>query len=97
MVHSSPSCGGPRVPRVQLAFNIYLLAVLGIFLMAIPWTPVWEQASALLAPTALGAWVRSGWARGVVSGLGSLDLIAASQEAGALVRSLRECRGDRAP
>ncbi len=83
------------MPRIQLVFNVYVLSVLGIFLVAIPWTPVWEQASALLALTALGPWVRSGWARGVVSGLGSLDLIAASQEAGDLVRSFRDRRGVR--
>ena len=32
-----------------------------------------------LAPTAAGPWVGSGWVRGLVSGLGALDLAVALQ------------------
>lgn len=81
------------MPRIQIALNLYVFSVLGIFLLAVPWTPVWEQATFVFLPTALGSWARSGWARGVVSGLGALDLLAATQEAGALLRSFRSGEG----
>lgn len=76
------------VSRIQTALNLYMFAVLGTFLVAVPWTPVWEQATIPLVPTVLGSWARSGFTRGVVSGVGMLDLLVAAQEAGALWRSL---------
>ena len=77
------------MPRIQVALNLYMFSVLGVFLLAVPWTPMWEQTTFVFLPAALGSWVRSGWARGAVTGLGALDLLAASQEVGALLRSFR--------
>ena len=47
-----------------------------------------------MAQYALGPWVRSGWVKGAVSGLGALDLLVALQEAGILWQSLRSGRMD---
>jgi len=80
------------LPRLQIAINLYTFSVLGIFLAAVPWTPMWEQATLAFGSDVLCAWVRSGWARGAVSGLGALDLLVAAQEACVLWRSFREFR-----
>ena len=83
------------MPRIQLALNLYLFSILGLFLLAVPWTPVWEQATAMWIATAVGRYVRSGWLRGAVSGLGALNLMVATQEVGALWRSLQPGRQER--
>lgn len=66
------------------ALALYGFIVLGVFLLVAPWTPVWDRATVGLAPTAMGPWVRNGWARGLVSGLGALDLLVALQIGGEL-------------
>ena len=77
------------MPRAQVAFDVYLYSVLGLVLLAVPWTPLWNQATLMLMPSGLGSFARSGWVRGVVSGLGALDLWVATQDAGLLWRLLR--------
>jgi len=66
-------------PRIRSALALYAFAALGIFLLVAPWTPIWTRATIALAPTPAGAWVTSGWLRGLVSGLGALDLVVALQ------------------
>jgi hypothetical protein len=68
---------------------LYALGALGLFLIAVPWTPVWDRVIVALLPETLGGWARSGWTRGAVSGLGALDLVTAAQEARALWHGLR--------
>jgi len=63
--------------------------VLGVFLLLAPWTPVWDQAIRALLPGEIVPWARSGWVRGIVSGLGALDLLVASQVGIELWRSMR--------
>ena len=75
--------------RILAALLLYAFVVLGVFLLVAPWTPVWGQATVALLPTALGQWVMRGWVRGVISGLGALDLVVAIQVAAELRRSLR--------
>ena len=60
---------------------LYAFAVLGLFLAVAPWTPIWSRAAILLIPTPVGAWAISGWARGLVSALGVLDLMVAGKVA----------------
>ena len=55
--------------------------MLGLFLLVVPWTPAWTQATYALLPRHVGRWVLSGWARGIASGLGALDLAIAAQVA----------------
>lgn len=75
--------------RVRTAMSLYVFAALGVFLLAAPWSPVWDFATAALLPPSLaGGVVRSGFARGAISGLGALDLLVAIQEAERLRRIL---------
>jgi len=67
--------------RIRTAFMLYAFAVFGLFLVVAPWTPIWNRAMLALLPTSIGTWVMSGWARGVISGLGALDLLVALQVA----------------
>lgn len=72
--------------RLQTAFLVYAFAALGVFLVVAPWSPVWESSTAGYLPTAAGSWLRSGFVRGLVSGLGGLNLAAAWSEARFLLR-----------
>lgn len=71
--------------RLSTAFLVYAFAALGVFLVAVPWSPVWETSTAGYLPTLVGPWLRSGFVRGLVSGLGMLNLAAAWSEARALL------------
>ena len=71
--------------RLQTAFIVYLFAALGVFLLAAPWSPIWEASTAGYLPTAAGAWLRSGFVRGLVSGMGALNLAAAWSEGRSLL------------
>ena len=73
-------------PRIRSALSLYAFAVLGLFLLVAPWTPIWTRAAIVLIPTPVGAWALSGWVRGLVSGLGALDLVVALQVARELWR-----------
>lgn len=74
--------------RILSAFALYSFLILGAFLLVAPWTPIWEQATLSLLPTAIGEWAASGWIRGMVSAIGALDLVVAVQlAAGVLGRS----------
>ncbi len=75
--------------RIGAALSLYTFAVLGLFLCVAPWTPVWTQATYALLPERVGRWVLSGWVRGIVSGLGALDLVIAVQVGGEMWRRLR--------
>jgi hypothetical protein len=75
--------------RLGAALSLYAFAALGLFLLVAPWTPVWTQATYTLLPPPVGRWVLSGWARGVASGLGALDLAIAAQLAVELWRRYR--------
>lgn len=68
---------------------LYAFSVLGIFLLVVPWSPVWEQATIALLPEAAGEAARSGWVRGLISGLGILDLLVALQVGRELWERLR--------
>ena len=71
--------------RIRTALLVYVFAALGVFLLAVPWSRVWEASTAAYVPTAVGRWVRSGFTRGLVSGLGCLNLAAAWSEARSLL------------
>jgi hypothetical protein len=73
------------ISRLRTAFLVYAFAALGVFLIAVPWSPVWETSTAGYLPTLAGPWLRSGFVRGLVSGLGALNLVAAWSEARSLL------------
>ena len=64
--------------RIRSTLLLYTYSVLGIFLLVAPWTPVWEHAAHGLLPEAVQPWALSGWIRGIVSGLGAVDLAVAA-------------------
>lgn len=80
--------------RIRTVFSVYVFGVLGAFLLAVPWSPLWDYATLSVAQYSLGPWVRNGWIKGAVSGLGALDLWVAMQEAGILWQALRSRRTD---
>jgi hypothetical protein len=79
---------------IATALALYGFGALGVFLVAAPWTPAWDHVALGLLPGPLGTWVRSGWTRGAVSGVGALDLLAAIPHAASLWRAVRMPAGD---
>ncbi len=75
--------------RIGAALSLYTFAVLGLLLFVAPWTLVWTQATYTLLPERLGRWVLTGWVRGIVSGLGALDLVIALQVGAEMWRRMR--------
>jgi len=67
-------------PRLKSAVVLYVFFVLGMFLLFVPWTPIWDRAVVSIAPSRAMQVLSSGWVRGAVSGLGLLDLVLAVQE-----------------
>ena len=66
------------------ALLLYVFLMVGVFLLFVPWTSIWEQAILALMPQERGEWLLSGWVRGCVSGIGALDLFVAAQLLGEL-------------
>ncbi|MCP3978568.1 MAG: RNA methyltransferase [bacterium] len=79
----------PLGTRIRTALLLYAFAVLGVFLLVAPWTPVWRQATMGLLPAQLAQLSQTGWVRGMVSGIGGLDLFVALQVAGELWNQTR--------
>jgi hypothetical protein len=53
---------------------VFLCATLGVMLMILPWRPEWSDNPLLLPYPTLHAVVASGFARGVSTGLGLLNV-----------------------
>ena len=64
---------------------MYAFAAVGVFLVAVPWSNVWTSATVGYLATPAGPWLRSGFLRGLVSGIGILNLMAGWSEARALL------------
>jgi hypothetical protein len=60
--------------RVGVLLFVFLCATLGVMLMILPWRPEWSDNSLLLPYPATREFVSSGFARGVVTGLGLLNV-----------------------
>ena len=71
--------------RIQTALLVYVFAARGVFLVMAPWSPLWDTSTAGYLPTPIGPWLRSGFVRGFVSGLGALNFIAEWSEARSLL------------
>jgi hypothetical protein len=60
--------------RVSLVIFVMFCIELGLLLAALPWTRVWTDNTLLAMHPALGAFLRDNFVRGVISGLGLIDV-----------------------
>jgi hypothetical protein len=68
----------PRVPLwlqlLELSVRVVVRVYLGLILLALPWTHFWDDNHLLLFVPHLASIALSGAARGIVSGLGLLNI-----------------------
>jgi hypothetical protein len=60
--------------RVGVLLFVFLCATLGVMLMIVPWRPEWSDNPLLVPYPALRDLVGSGFTRGVVTGLGLVNV-----------------------
>jgi hypothetical protein len=69
-----PSAARLWLRRIGVLLFVFLCATLGVMLMILPWRPEWSDNPLLLPYPALRAVVASGFARGIATGLGVLNV-----------------------
>jgi hypothetical protein len=77
---------------LRAALHAYVFGLVGVFLLAAPWSPLWENVALALSPTDWAGIARAGWLRGLVSGLGALNLWIALGAGADLWRIVRGAR-----
>jgi hypothetical protein len=70
----SPSIAHLWLRRAGVLLFVFLCATLGVMLMILPWRPEWSDNPLLLPYPTLRAMVASGFARGLATGLGVLNV-----------------------
>ncbi len=70
----SPSAVRLWLRRIGVLLFVFLCATLGVMLMILPWRPEWSDNPLLLPYPTLRAVVASGFARGVSTGLGVVNV-----------------------
>jgi hypothetical protein len=70
----SPSVARLWLRRIGVLLFVFLCATLGVMLMILPWRPEWSDNPLLLSFPTLRALVASGFARGLTTGLGVLNV-----------------------
>ena len=60
--------------RIGVLLFVFLCATLGVMLMILPWRPEWSDNPLLLPYPTLRAMVASGFARGLSTGLGVINV-----------------------
>jgi hypothetical protein len=60
--------------RLGVLLFVFLCATLGVMLMIVPWRPEWSDNSLLFPYPAIRELAASGFVRGVVTGLGLLNV-----------------------
>ena len=70
----SPSATRVWLRRIGVLLFVFLCATLGVMLMILPWRPEWSDNPLLLPYPTLRAVVGSGFARGVSTGLGVINV-----------------------
>ncbi len=73
-VRIPPSAGRVWLRRIGVLLFVFLCATLGVMLMIVPWRPEWSDNPLLSNFPALRAFVASGFARGLATGLGVLNV-----------------------
>jgi hypothetical protein len=74
--NSRPSTSAARLwlRRIGVLLFVFLCATIGVMLMILPWRPEWSDNPLLLPYPMLRAVVASGFARGISTGLGALNV-----------------------
>ncbi len=70
----SPSTARLWLRRAGALLFVFLCATLGVMLMILPWRPEWSDNPLLLPYPTLRTVVASGFARGLATGLGVLNV-----------------------
>jgi hypothetical protein len=73
-VKRAPSAARVWLRRIGVLFFVFLCATLGVMLMIVPWRPEWSDNPLLSPYPDLRALVSSGFARGLATGLGVLNV-----------------------
>jgi hypothetical protein len=73
-VKTAPSAARVWLRRISVLLFVFLCATLGVMLMILPWRPEWSDNPLLLPYPTLRAFVASGFARGIATGLGVLNV-----------------------
>lgn len=61
--------------RASLTTLVVTCIYLGLMIVILPWTHYWQENRLVgYLPERIAAWSQTGWARGLVSGLGLLDI-----------------------
>jgi hypothetical protein len=60
--------------RLLVLLFVFTCAVFGVFLVILPWGPIWTNNRLLTVLPALRPVMDNGFARGICSGLGALDI-----------------------
>jgi hypothetical protein len=71
---ASPSVVRLWLRRIGVLLFVFLCATLGVMLMILPWRPEWSDNPLLLSHPTLRALVASGFARGLSTGLGVINV-----------------------
>jgi hypothetical protein len=79
---SPPSPGGipSWLRRIELFLYVIVRLNLGVILLVLPWTPLWTDNSLLNYFPGVSAFLMYGATRGIISGLGLLNLWIAIDE-----------------
>jgi len=72
--HATPSGTHLWLRRIGVLLFVFLCATIGVMLMILPWRPEWSDNPLLLPYPTLRAVAASGFARGVSTGLGALNV-----------------------
>jgi len=70
---------------VFLTYILYCFYI-GVLLIFLPWSPLWDANGLVIRFPALGGWVLSGTARGMVSALGVVLLVVGTVDAIRFIR-----------
>jgi hypothetical protein len=70
----SPSFARLWLRRMGVLLFVFLCATLGVMLMILPWRPEWSDNPLLLPYPTLRTVVASGFARGLATGLGVINV-----------------------
>ncbi len=71
----------PWMVRVEAIIRILVRLYLGLLVLALPWLPFWTQNNLFTYDSLLLTLASSGFVRGMVSGLGLLNVLMAMLEA----------------